>query len=102
MILFKDEYNLSGQYHCNDDSNNNLLWICYHIIKNNYLNCLHLHTISSGYLASSSVELSAFNLDFSCHSLIVAIQGGGGVGQGVKSYLSRIVELPRNKNQLRT
>ena len=21
----KDEYNLSGQYHCNDDSNNNLL-----------------------------------------------------------------------------
>ena len=35
---------------------------------------------------------------------IVAIQGGvgGGVGQGVKSYISRIVELPRNKNLLRT
>ena len=34
---------------------------------------------------------------------IVAIQGegGGGVGQGVKGYISRIVELPRNKNLLR-
>ena len=25
-----------------------------------------------------------------------------GVGQGVKSYISKIVELPRNKNLLRT
>ena len=33
--------------------------------------------------------------------LIVAIQGGG-VGQGVKSYISRIVELPRNRKLLRT
>ena len=33
---------------------------------------------------------------------IVTIQGeGGGVGQGVKGYISRIVELPRNKNLLR-
>ena len=34
--------------------------------------------------------------------LIVAIQGGLGVGQGVKSYINRIVELPRNKNLLST
>ena len=56
----------------------------------------------------SKIILVSDNYKTSCkiqmQLLIVAIQGGGGGGveQGVKSYITRIVELPRNKNLLRT